>query len=171
MPATIPQLEHSLLQSILSIHSEVAEFLDFEQCIKFMELVQILKLTITLSLFPDERGPPEHLSRPIHEFLTKSLHLSHDATKVIWHALSPLAWDLEGSENNLHTFGQHHIQYFLDYGIPLGLGEILFAKFLRSVFLFIANIAFYHFMPSTKYCLNPGCTMKHKSALKGDLVR
>ena len=134
MPATIPQLEHSLLQSLLSIHSEVAEFLDFEQCIKFMELVQILKPTITLLLLPDEKGPPERLSRPIYEFLTKALHLSHDATKVIWHALSPLAWDLEGSESNLHTFGQHHIQSFLDYGIPLGLGERPFATFYDLYF-------------------------------------
>ena len=72
MPAIIPQLKHSLLQSLLSIHSEVTEFLGFEQCVKFIELVQILKPTITLLLLPDERGPPKHLSRPIHEFLSIS---------------------------------------------------------------------------------------------------
>ena len=60
------------------------------------------------------------------------------ATKMIWCALSPLAWDLEGNKDNFHTFSQHHIQYFLDYGIPLGLGERPFAKFLPSLFLFIA---------------------------------
>lgn len=124
MPATIvPQLEHSTLQSLLSIHSEIADFLTFEDCVKFIELVQILKPTITLSLLPDEVGPPDRLRMPIHEFLIKALHLKHEATKIIWHALSPLAWDIKGDENNLHAFGQHHIQSFLDYGIPLGIGE------------------------------------------------
>jgi len=169
MPATVPQL--ALLQSILSIHSEIAEFLSFEECVKFIELVQILKPTITLSLLPDEPGPPQCLRRPIHIFLTKALHLSHEATKIIWHALSPLAWDLEGNENDLYAFGQHHIQSFLDYGIPLGIGEINLLCFCRPHFLFIAKTAFYHFIPTTKHCLDPGCTMKRKSVAKGDLVR
>ena len=125
MPAIVPHLEHSSLQSLLSIHSEIANFLTFEGCVKFIELVQILKpiATITLSLCPDEAGPPDRLCRPIHEFLFKTIYLKHEATKIIWHALSPLAWNLKRNENDLHTFGQHHNQSFLDYGIPLGIGE------------------------------------------------
>ena len=120
MPAIVPQLEHSTLQHLPLIHSEIAEPL---KTVKFIELVQILKLTIILSLLPDEAGPPDCLRRPIHEFLTKALHLKHEATKIIWHALSPLAWNLKGNESKLHAFSQHHIQSFLDYGIPLGIGE------------------------------------------------
>ena len=60
MPAIVPQLGHSLLKSLLSIHSEVAEFLDFEQCVKFIELVHILKPTITLE---NALGPGVSLHR------------------------------------------------------------------------------------------------------------
>ena len=71
MPATVPQL--ALLHSVLSIHLEITELLSFEECVKFIELVQNLKPTITLSLLPDEPGPWQCLHRPIHIFLTKAL--------------------------------------------------------------------------------------------------
>jgi hypothetical protein len=170
MLGLIPQLEQSTVQSLLAIYSEIADVLTFEDSVKFIELVQILKPTITLSLLPDEAGPPDHLRIPIHEFLSKALHLKHDVTKIVWHALSPLAWDLEGDENNLHAFGQHHIQSFLDYGIPLGIGEESLV-FLSPTLSFITNIAFYHFMPCTKHCLDPGCTTNRKSAATGNLFR
>ena len=57
MPNLIPQLEHFTLQTLLSIYSEIADFLTFEDYVKFIELVQILKPTVTLSLLPDEAGP------------------------------------------------------------------------------------------------------------------
>src|ERR1700679_2736955 len=65
MPATVPQLEHSLLQSLLLIHSEIADLLAFEDCVQLIELVQILKPTIILSLLPHEAGPLDRLRRPV----------------------------------------------------------------------------------------------------------
>ena len=53
MPNLIPQLEHFTLQTLLSIYSEIADFLTFEDYVKFIELVQTQKPTITLSLLPD----------------------------------------------------------------------------------------------------------------------
>ena len=78
MPNLIPQLEHSTLQSLLSIYSEIADFLTFEleDYVKFIELVQILKPTITLFLLPDEAGPPHHLHIPIHGFLSKACQVA-----------------------------------------------------------------------------------------------
>ena len=76
MPNLIPQLEHSTLQSLLSIYSEIADSLTFEDYVKFIELVQILKPTVTLSLLPDEAGPPDHLHIPIHGFLPKACQVA-----------------------------------------------------------------------------------------------
>jgi hypothetical protein len=77
MPNLIPQLEHPTLQSLLSIYSEiVADFLTFEDCVKFFELVQIIMI----------RGPPDHLRISIHEFLS---HQQKCMPKLSW-PLGPL---------------------------------------------------------------------------------
>ena len=170
MLATDPQLQLSVLQSILSVHSEIVDYLDFEGCVRFIELVQLLKTTITLSLPPDEAGPPEHLSRSIHEFLAKSLRLTHEAAKLVWRVLSPLAWGLDMDPNDLHSFGQRHIQSFLDHGIPRGIGEYYVLTSFFFMFSLVMTEGFYHFMPPIRHCLDPGCTMKRKSKAKGNLV-
>lgn len=171
MPAVAPLLESSMLQPLLLVHSELEEYLDFQGCVKFIELVHILKPTITLSLLPDEAGPPEFLRRSIHDFLRKALDLSHEATKLVWRVVSPLAWDLEVDEIDPHAFGHHHLQSFLNYGIPLGICQSSSFFFFLIRILIHSAAAFYHFIPPIKHCLDPGCTMKRKSAAKGRLVR
>jgi len=119
-----PHLHLPTIQSVLSVHAEIAEFLDFEGCLKFIELIQLLKPTISLSLRPDDSSrPPDRLPLNVHTFLMKCLGLKHENTKVVWLALSSIAWNLKVQD--VHVFGQRHLQLFLDHGISLGIGKYL----------------------------------------------
>jgi hypothetical protein len=109
------------IQSVLSAHAKIVEYLDFEGCLKFIELIQLLKPAISLSPALNETAPPDRLPLNVHTFLMKCLGLKHEITKIVWLALSPIAWNLEVQD--VHVSGQRHLQLFLDHGISLGIGK------------------------------------------------
>ncbi|KAH9481160.1 hypothetical protein JR316_0005680 [Psilocybe cubensis] len=149
----------STLQSILQIQASIAKYLDFEGCLKFIELIQLLKPTICLSQQPGlaesdagEDKCPARLRLNVHTFLAQSLSVDHEAMKIIWRAMANIAWNFRVDESCVHSFGQRHIQCFLDYGRQNG-------------------IAFYHLMPPVRHCLDPRCVIKPKTSKKDELHR
>lgn len=151
----------SLLLSILQVQSSIKDTLDFGGCLTFIELVQLLKSQISLNLRPeDDSGPPESLQESTHQFLCKCLGLTRDNMKVVWHALSKLAWDFDVDANDLYIFGQRQLRLFLDYGLPFGTGEYLY---ILACLWYQQNYClsvFYHFAPPISHCLDPQCTTK-----------
>jgi hypothetical protein len=91
-----PMKPASVFDSLISIFPTVSEYLDFEQCLKYIDLIQLLMPTLSLSLLPEETGPLPLTRLPlnVHIFLCKCLDLEHEDAKIIWQALSPVAWKL-----------------------------------------------------------------------------
>ncbi|PPQ79909.1 hypothetical protein CVT26_004187 [Gymnopilus dilepis] len=141
-------LAFSTLQSVINVQATISDYLDFEGCLKYIELVQILKPTIALSLSPSESTarPPriDQLTVDVNEFLALATGITYDAAKLVWQALSPIAWSLPDLDPTTSQFStRENIQSFLEYGISRGL-------------------AFYHFLPPTRFCIDPCCTKKRK---------
>jgi hypothetical protein len=154
----------STFQSLADIHAEINELLDLEGCLKFIELVQILRGTLSLSMAPGQKGPLERLPRNVHDFLGKCLGLGHEETKIIWNMLSPIAWAFESGPEDPQSVSQKHIPLFLQYGISRGIG--MFLVMLSYFLVLIFNcIAFYHFIPPIQHCLDPSCSMKRKKSV------
>jgi hypothetical protein len=129
MSSTNSQIPLSALQSLLHIYTKIDKYITLEGCFVFIELVQILKGTLSLSLRPDEEGPIKYLPRNVHDFLKKCLVLDDEATKIVWKFLSRIAWALDIDPD----FGQKHVELFLKYGISNGIGILL-----NFLFLFFA---------------------------------
>jgi len=112
------------LVTVLSKYPEVANHLDIDRCITFLELVQLLKPTILLSHPLVGTEPPERLPVSVHEFLKATLGLEHESTKIIWNALSGIAWKLEIDAQDKQVFSHRYIRSFLDHGLSNGLGVL-----------------------------------------------
>lgn len=123
LPPPPTYYEPSLLLSIIEIHSSIEQILDFAGCLKFIELVQLLRSQISLTLPRDDPGPPQFLRQSVHQFLCKCLALSYEDMKVVWQALSQSAWRFSVKEDSLYNFGQRQIECFLKYGAPFGICE------------------------------------------------
>ncbi|KAF8957712.1 hypothetical protein BDZ97DRAFT_2078966 [Flammula alnicola] len=136
----------STLIAVLTAHPEVQEHLDIDGCFKFIELIQLLKPTLSLHQPPGtaEHLPLERLPASVLDFFKRCLSLEHDNAKIVWEALAPIAWNL-GAPEDIQAFGRRYLQFFLDNGRALGL-------------------AFYHFMPPIRLCLDPGCNSKSRTA-------
>ncbi|KAF9538119.1 hypothetical protein CPC08DRAFT_808246 [Agrocybe pediades] len=151
MPYDLPIAD---LLRAFSSHPILCEYLDFEGCLTFIELVELLKPTIKLSSFTEDGelalhwadeltfDCPEELPLNIQQFLCKALNLEESAIKLIWQVFSPFIWPW--SPSSAPRFARHYVSLFLQHGIPLGL-------------------AFYHFMPPNVRCLDPLCTKKYKA--------
>ena len=108
--------------SVLSDHPEVVGILNFNGCITFLELVQLLIPTLLLAQSIDEMSPLECLPLNVNELLKICLKLDHKGTKAVWCAFWDLAWSLEVSKDGIQSFGQCYMQLFLDHGISQGIG-------------------------------------------------
>ncbi|KAF4623949.1 hypothetical protein D9613_001395 [Agrocybe pediades] len=141
-------MELSTFLSTLTAHPEVAKHLDFNACLAFIELIQLLKPALQLYLNPDfeEPMPLSELPVDILKFFELSLDLDHESAKMIWEILCPIAWAL-GSPSDIQAFGRRYMQLFLDYGLSRG-------------------VAFFTFIPPTRTCLDPGCNSKTRTGKK-----
>ncbi|KAF8967356.1 hypothetical protein BDZ97DRAFT_1916953 [Flammula alnicola] len=137
----------STLISALAAYPEAEKHLDIDGCFKFIELIQLLKPTLSLYQPPGtaEYLPLARLPINILDFFKKCLNIEHESAKIIWEALCPIAWDLGVPSGDMQAFGRRYLQFFLDHGGTLGL-------------------AFYNFMPPVRTCLDPGCNSKSRTA-------
>jgi hypothetical protein len=116
----------STLIAAFAAHPEVQRHLDIDGCFKFIELIQFLKPTLSLHQAPgtSEHLPLEHLPPSFLNFIKKCLSLEQNTAKIIWEAIAPIAWSL-GAPEDTQAFGRRYLQFFLDNGRALGLGEQL----------------------------------------------
>lgn len=144
------------LVSVLSDHPEVDEHLDIDGCFKFLELVQLLKPTLSLYQPPDVLSylPLEKLPLNALIFLQKCLDLEHESSKIIWKALAPIAWSL-GDLSDIQAFGRRYLQLFIDHGPHLEIGELSRYSIFCNSSLIFKMVAFYHFTPPTRVCYDP----------------
>ncbi|KAF8953928.1 hypothetical protein BDZ97DRAFT_1929187 [Flammula alnicola] len=129
------------LLSLLSVNPSLSSILDIQGCITFLELVQLLKPTIQLSQAPGETAPIDHLPVGVHTFLSKCLAIDDEGMKHLWRDLRFVAWEKDLNPADIQPFGARYLQLFLDYGESNG-------------------IAFYHFMPPVRTCIDPRCSQK-----------
>ena len=116
----------STLIAAFTAHPEVQRHLNIDSCFKFIELIQIPKPTLSLHQAPgtSEHLPLERLPPSFLDFIKKCLSLEHNTAKIIWEAITPIAWSL-GAPEDIQAFGRWYLQLFLDNGRALGLGEPL----------------------------------------------
>lgn len=129
------QIPLSALQSLLCVYTKINKYINLEGCFMFIELVQILQGTLSLSLHPDKEGPIKYLPWNVYDFLKKCLTLDDEATKVVWKILSPIAWALDMDSD----FGQKHVELFLKYGISNGIGISYWIYYSYSTSNIISN--------------------------------
>ena len=105
-PLVATKIKLSTLLSTLSAHPEVEEHLDIDGCFKFIELIQLLKPTLSLHQPPgtEEHIPLTSLPLAVLNFFKVCLNLEHESAKLIWEALCPIAWGL-GAPSDMQAFG------------------------------------------------------------------
>ncbi|KAF9536260.1 hypothetical protein CPC08DRAFT_771647 [Agrocybe pediades] len=111
------------LLAILRKNPVVEDQLSLEGCITFLELVQLMKPVLALHQSDGfvRHLPLERLPSGVLGFLEKCLSLEHEDAKLIWDALSPLAWTLE-ADFDRQVFGRRYLSLFLKHGAPHGIG-------------------------------------------------
>ena len=111
--------------NILSDNKHLLSILDVDGCIKFLELVQLLKPTIQLSQGPGEKAPIEHLPINVHTFLSKCLGIDDEGMKHIWKEFRFIAWEKDLDPSDMQALGARYLQLFLDHGLSNGIGACL----------------------------------------------
>ncbi|KAJ7577697.1 hypothetical protein C8J56DRAFT_1007158 [Mycena floridula] len=110
--------------------------------IKFIELIHILKPTISLSQKSHISSPPSHLTVNVHEFLVLALDIPDEICKLAWKTFRDMAWSFTPSAEVDLSIRTKHILLFLKHGLGqnIGTGQFLF-----------------NFYPPSRTCLDPGC--------------
>jgi len=113
----------SKLVATLQCHPDITDYLSIDQCIAFLNLIQLIKPTLLLALPPGVPGPLERLPLSAHEFIRASLGLTHETMKLVWHVLRDIAWDsLDLDEADRSNLGRQYLRSFLDHGPSNGIG-------------------------------------------------
>lgn len=113
------------LSSILAESPDLASALDYDTLVNFVDLVGILKPTLTLLQPLQDTDPLEHLPINVHDFLKASLHLGDETVKLAWKCLARLAWSTQSGtsdEDFVRRAGSQYLQMFLDHGLCRGIG-------------------------------------------------
>ena len=133
-PHMAMKIKLSTLLSTLSAHPEVEEHLDIDGYFKFIELIQLLKPTLSLHQPPgtEEHIPLTSLPLAVLDFFKVCLNLEHESAKLIWEALCPIAWGL-GAPSDMQAFGRRYLHHFLDHGRSLGLGTYICDYFIINL--------------------------------------
>ena len=111
-----------VLSNILIEHPRIAGAFTIQDLTKFIDLVSLLKPTLSLLQPPHQLGPPECLPVRVHDFLKVSLDLDDNLLKLAWLKLRHVAWEVPYSEELVQKLGAKYIQLFLDYGCCRGIG-------------------------------------------------
>ena len=111
-----------VLSNILIEHPRIAGAFTIQDLTKFIDLVSLLKPTLSLLQPPHQLGPPECLAVHVHDFLKVSLDLDNDLLKLAWLKLCHVAWEVPYSEELVQKLGAKYIQLFLDHGCCRGIG-------------------------------------------------
>ncbi|KIJ91794.1 hypothetical protein K443DRAFT_126143 [Laccaria amethystina LaAM-08-1] len=110
-----------VLSTILIEHPCIAGAFTIQDLTKFIDLVSLLKPTLSLLQLPHQLGPPEHHPIHVHDFLKVSLDLDDDLLKLAWLKLCHVAWEEPYSEELVQKLGAKYIQLFLDHGYCQGV--------------------------------------------------
>ena len=111
-----------VLSNILIEHPRIAGAFTIQDLTKFIDLVSLLKPTLSLLQPLHQLGPPECLPVHVHDFLKVSLDLDDDLLKLAWLKLRHVAWEMPYSEEFVQKLGAKYIQLFLDHGCCRGIG-------------------------------------------------
>ncbi|EAU88688.2 hypothetical protein CC1G_01061 [Coprinopsis cinerea okayama7 len=137
------------LIEVLSEYPHLTRKLEFDDVVKFSELVYLLKLPLSLLQSPYDQSslptPPVY----ILDFIRVALRLERNAVKLLWEVLRDAIWDEEWDEEVHRQLGHRYVPLFLEHGQS-------------------RNLPFFFLLPPTRVCLDPNCTQpvnRSKNAL------
>ena len=99
--------------------------LDFETTIRFVELIRLVKPALRWHQKEFELEPPANLPQEFNMFFSAGFALKDTTCDTAWQALRNAAWarDLDATEQL--SLRLKYVHLFLEYGLPLGIGNII----------------------------------------------
>ena len=122
----------SLLAALSKNPNIIKDILNIDGCLRFVELLHIMKPTLQLYQSHGESEPLKSLPRNVHDFIRASLQLEHEDTKLLWEALRDVAWEIELEIKDLQSYAARYLQVFLDHGPARGIGMSRTLKILSA---------------------------------------
>lgn len=118
------------LASILLENSELHGSFDYEAITKYIDLVWLLKPTISATQASYHPEPPSTLPVNVHDFLKLCLRMTDHVGKLAWECFHSLAWDFVPSKDLELASCMKYIKLFLDHGISckIGMSFVLFLQ-------------------------------------------
>jgi hypothetical protein len=129
-------MQLSVLVSALAASPQLGS-LSYLDMTTFIELVYLLKPTISRLQASYQDRPPENLSLNVHDFLMASLGLSHETAKQAWACHRALIWSLDFAREEEMALRIRHVKLFLEHGPQRRIGKH-FCSIVRHIY---ANLA------------------------------
>ncbi|KAL0057308.1 hypothetical protein AAF712_016055 [Marasmius tenuissimus] len=132
----MPAIPLSALQALYS-NPFLQDDLSFDKLIKYIEIIHLLRPSLS---FLCSVGPPPLLPANIHDLLTSSLQIPHEAGKVAWETCRDFIWAMGTlSEREERGLRLKHARLFVEHGIGNGIGV-------------------FNLEPPFRTCINTACT-------------
>ncbi|KAL0947556.1 hypothetical protein HGRIS_013649 [Hohenbuehelia grisea] len=128
------------LVQILCQYPALTTYFSLDSLVVFINLLQILKPTLSLQQSSQDTDPPDGLPLNVVQFLAQALSIPDDVVLFAWAALKQIAWSNPpiALVDAVRTSPLLYIKLFLVHGLSRGL-------------------ALHHFLPPTRVCIDPAC--------------
>ena len=118
-------MDFHTISKLLRKSLELNKALSYEDMVMYIDLIHILKPDHSHWQPSQENGPPEHLPFAPHDFLKHCLNLEEETTKLMWHTLWQVAWNVGNNKEDIQKHGYTHLKYldiFLRHSLCHGIG-------------------------------------------------
>ncbi|KII92428.1 hypothetical protein PLICRDRAFT_134020 [Plicaturopsis crispa FD-325 SS-3] len=135
-------MDFNALLEALNAYPPLRSAVDYDALTMYMDLVRLLKPTLTLIKPSYQEGPPDALPVGVHDFLRVSIGVEDETAKLMWIAFRDFAWRTNSSEDEERVWRASarvkYMRVFLENGLSRGVG-------------------IYDVGPPTRICLDPAC--------------
>lgn len=110
------------LARILQANEDLQNTFSYELIIQFVDLITLLKPTLSWLQASYHSGPPATLPYNFHDFLKISLTILDHLCKVAWESFCAIAWNIVLSPKDELALRTKYSKLFLDHGISRKIG-------------------------------------------------
>jgi hypothetical protein len=114
------------LKLLLQRLSEVPKLsaFDYIAMSKYVDLILILKPSLSLLQPSYQTGAPESLPIHVHDFLMAALGIAHEMAKMAWATFGHLAWEMGGTSEEDLARRIKHAKVFAEHGLQREIGKL-----------------------------------------------
>jgi hypothetical protein len=114
------------LKLLLQRLSEVPKLsaFDYIAMSKYVDLILILKPSLSLLQPSYQTGAPESLPIHVHDFLMAALSIAHEMAKMAWATFGHLAWEMGGTSEEDLARRIKHAKVFAEHGLQREIGKL-----------------------------------------------